>query len=245
MSRFRYSGSGWRTAAPITALGLEIEAEWPARHPADGTVASSGHAKYPQSDHGIAPNDRVRAIDIGVTSNQGVTLSELLRESRDDRIRYVIHDRRIFFGPKYENLRGRIPYTWFAYSGSNPHTGHVHVSTARLSSVDVDGRRWNLFATESETVLKRGDNGLAVKVYQEALQAWDPDALPQHGADADYGSETEEWVKRFQAATDLPETGVIDGVTADLLGAYHPARRPEALELEVEKVSVVRAVKTK
>jgi hypothetical protein len=71
-----------------------------------------------------------------------------------------------------------------------------------------------------EIVLKKGDKGKAVTHYQNALLAWDPNALPQYGADGDYGNETVTWVTNFQTAHDLDTTGIIDGVTADMLSGY-------------------------
>ncbi len=129
--RFRYEGVGWSVAGPIRTLGRQIEAAWPARRPEDGTIASSGHAKWPASDHGVDPAGIVRALDVGVTGWQGRELAEALRSTRDPRIAYVIHNRRIFSST-------RTPWQWRHYSGSNPHTTHVHVSSIRSHVVDRD-----------------------------------------------------------------------------------------------------------
>ncbi len=63
----------------------------------------------------------------------------------------------------------------------------------------------------------RGAAGVAVTRFQNALLAWNADALPEFGADGDYGEETEVWVRNFQTALDLPASGSVDGVTAALL----------------------------
>lgn len=81
---------------------------------------------------------------------------------------------------------------------------------------------------EGENVLKKGHEpspSAAVTKYQEALIGWNKDALPEYGPDGDFGGETEEWVMKFQKAAQIAENGVIDGVTADLLGAHHPDRQ--------------------
>ncbi len=75
----------------------------------------------------------------------------------------------------------------------------------------------------SEMALAKGAKGKAVGHYQEALLAWNSAALPVYGADEDFGGETETWVKEFQDAWDLAITGVIDGVTGDLLSQYKNA----------------------
>jgi hypothetical protein len=68
--------------------------------------------------------------------------------------------------------------------------------------------------------LKKGDSGNAVGKHQEGLIAWNPDALPEFGADLDFGGETEDWVKLYQKAADLDQNGVIDGVTSALILSY-------------------------
>lgn len=71
-----------------------------------------------------------------------------------------------------------------------------------------------------ETAMQRGDRGNAVRKIQLALKAWNPDALPNAGADGDFGAETEEWVRRYQGAADLEPTGRVDGLTAAFLLEY-------------------------
>lgn len=73
---------------------------------------------------------------------------------------------------------------------------------------------------DDEMSLKRGDKGNAVQKHQTGLIAWNKDALPKFGADADFGGETETWVKLYQKAADLPQSGVIDGVTSALIISY-------------------------
>lgn len=67
--------------------------------------------------------------------------------------------------------------------------------------------------------LKRGDSGPEVKAMQELLLKWDPECLPEYGADGDFGRETEDAVKAFQKAKGLPVTGVYDAATEKALMA--------------------------
>lgn len=78
-----------------------------------------------------------------------------------------------------------------------------------------DGEQTNL--EEDEMVLSKGAKSPAVKRFQQCLLAWDKKALPKDGADGVYGSETVDWVGRFQESFGLEKTGRIDGVTAALL----------------------------
>ena len=50
-------------------------------------------------------------------------------------------------------------------------------------------------------VLSKGMKSPAVKRFQECLLAWTAKALPKDGADGVFGSETVDWVGRFQEAS--------------------------------------------
>jgi hypothetical protein len=73
---------------------------------------------------------------------------------------------------------------------------------------------------DDEVTLNKGAKGAAVKKFQEGLEGWNADALPIFGADGDFGAETETWVRNFQSAQDLGETGAIDGITGALILEY-------------------------
>ena len=149
MARFRqgginWEGRPWAVSAAIQALIVQVEAAWDIRHPTDGTVASRGHdRRNPRSDHRpsrVSPAGIVRAVDIGETvEDRGELLAEQIRQSRDPRVRYVIHEQRLF--SSYDHRNGP-PYMWRRYSGANPHANHVHVSVLR--SGDRDGRPWQI-----------------------------------------------------------------------------------------------------
>jgi hypothetical protein len=130
---FRYTGVNWegrfwRTVGAITTLGQQIEQLRPGSYPVDGTVASKAHdVVSPNSDH--RPDwdvpGNVRAIDFGGPAGFIDDTVEAIRVSRDPRVRYVIHDRRMFSSyPK----PGYPPFTWRPYTGPAPHSSHAHVS---------------------------------------------------------------------------------------------------------------------
>jgi len=73
---------------------------------------------------------------------------------------------------------------------------------------------------DDEMSLSNGDKGNAVRKHQQGLIAWNPKALPKYKDDADFGNETEAWVKNYQGAADLEQTGIIDGVTSALIISY-------------------------
>jgi murein L,D-transpeptidase YcbB/YkuD len=96
--------------------------------------------------------------------------------------------------------------------GGQEVAGSVATDTAGTGSVATDMK-------EDEMVLSKGAKNPAVTRFQECLLVWDSTALPKDGADGVFGSETVEWVGRFQESFGLEKTGVIDGVTAALLVA--------------------------
>lgn len=168
MVRFRRSGTNWegrkwKTSNSLNALMDEIEAAFPGRHAADGTAASRGHDRNnPRSDHRPYPYSGpgvVNAVDAGeVKEDDGIALAEAIRASRDGRIKYVIHERRIF--SSYPHANG-APWTWRPYSGYNAHLSHVHVSVNRGSQ--NDGSPYNLGLGGEEDVTE------LIKAIQTAL----------------------------------------------------------------------------
>ncbi len=120
------------TPAPFLAPSLVVlRSEYDRAHPgrptsSDGWIGDRAHAARP-SDHNPLPNGLVWAVDLTTTAagpaGSADRLAEHLRASRDPRIKYVIHRRRIFAG-----AAGPSPWTWRPYTGPNPHELHVHIS---------------------------------------------------------------------------------------------------------------------
>ena len=123
----------WRVADSILTLRGELDARWPNRNRvSDGTIGDAAHAAR-TSDHNPFIIDHngvgvVRAFDITHDPTHGPDgdwLADHLRglgERSDARVRYVIWNRKIY--------NPSISPSWRAYSGSNPHTRHVHLSVS-------------------------------------------------------------------------------------------------------------------
>ena len=127
--------SWWSEAGSIgtaAGLGAEIHARAPGTtlyYIGDSSHQESG--RYPSdgaSDHNPCQcHDAVCAVD--VMQGGGTDLQQLAdhladRAKTDRRISYVIWNRRICSGPDSSHPAG----VWRSYSGSNPHTDHVHLS---------------------------------------------------------------------------------------------------------------------
>lgn len=132
--------------------------------------------------------------------------------------------------------------------GDRAHSNHVHVSTwpkmksnfwytppckdGELVVIYSDGKIGDTFGPpvpppppptmEDFMALRRNDVADAVGKLQKGLIAWNPLALPEFGADKDYGAETEDWVGQYQDEADFANTqdwqangvrGVADSVT--------------------------------
>ena len=82
-----------------------------------------------------------------------------------------------------------------------------------------DGKVPDTPAPQPVEGLRRGDYGTAVTAMQQAVLAWRPDCLPKWGADGDFGGETEDAMRAFQEAVDLPVTGIYDEATRKALSA--------------------------
>ena len=110
----------------------------------DGWLGDTAHARR-KSDHNPDANGIVRALDIDADfgdprTDQAMALAVQLAahakggSKSGRRIAYVIHNRRIWSAKSgWEPRR---------YAGSNPHTGHVHVSFTK--DADTNGAAFPL-----------------------------------------------------------------------------------------------------
>ena len=126
----------WTLAPALVTLRRQVDAAFPARSKAsDGTIGDTAHSAR-RSDHNPDGHGVVRAVDITHDPDGGVDcrlLAGQLAASGDERIKYVIWDRRIW-------SPGRADEGWRGYHGANGHTHHLHLSVTGSN----DGRPWNL-----------------------------------------------------------------------------------------------------
>ena len=135
----------WRNCAASLALIAEVNTKWPNRDKtSDGTIGDAAHASR-SSDHNpfivVRGTGVVRARDIDVDGIDAGWLAEWLRKraaAGDPRLSgggYVIFNRRIT-RPDWGG--------WRIYTGTNPHTHHLHLSfSLDVSGFDSDAR-WGL-----------------------------------------------------------------------------------------------------
>lgn len=173
---------GWRLAGSLGTLENEVRAAYPGM--TFGTIADDNHTGA--TDHKPNAAGVVCALDIMCGLN--VPLAQAIAASGHPDIKYVIHNRKIW-------SKSRAAEGWRAYSGSNPHTDHIHVSVG----VGSDGKSappyddtvsWGIHTTEGINMFcKHGDQNDNVKAMQRVVMKAGG-SLPQFGADGDYGDET-------------------------------------------------------
>lgn len=137
----------------------------------------------------LQPEDLAAANSAGAESGSAVTFDQLLR---------------------YEfTFDGTDTLTSYVYAGDSTTGARINewTHTPDNNAFTISSYRWRKYTT-----LQLGDTdastGGLVTPYQEKLLVWDPNSLPQFGADGDYGGETQSATQDFQTQFGL----LVDGV---------------------------------
>ena len=117
----------YRLAGSLEKLRDQVNSLYPKRNKkSDGWIGDPNHqAEGSGSDHNPNRAGVVCAIDITHDPENGVDidkLSDQLAATRDPRIKYLIANSLILVPADYGD------WDWHPYSGSNPHTSHLHIS---------------------------------------------------------------------------------------------------------------------
>ena len=113
------------TPAPACVAALkQATARWPNRNKSsDGIMGDAAHRAR------ISMHNQGNAFDLTDDKTHGVDCSKIILEViKDRRCLYAIHDRQI-----WERSTGKFRH----YAGTNPHTGHMHVSIVVALRADV------------------------------------------------------------------------------------------------------------
>jgi hypothetical protein len=123
----------WKLAPALVTLRNQVNKLYPTRSKAsDGTIGDVRHqAKH--SDHNPNGAGIVCAWDCTATPHDkwAQPLADHLAD--DSRTAYVIFNRRITSGVK-----------WYPYRGTDPHTGHIHLSLRQTPSAYDSRHTWAL-----------------------------------------------------------------------------------------------------
>jgi hypothetical protein len=210
-----------RLAKSLITLIDEVDQKVPSRdRHNDGTIGDKRHQQEGSaSDH----NPLIRDGSMGVVTALDIThdpaagfdagvFAESLRQAKDNRIKYVIFNGRIFNSTV-------SPWVWRDRNhGPGDHSEHVHVSVVADPARFDDTRPWPFDlsgAGEGQVTvfrpqLKLGDSGPAVVDLQRLL------GIATNG---EFGPETDKAVRDFQASRNLVVDGIVGSHTWGALTA--------------------------
>lgn len=119
------------TAAKACLQALrDATARWGSRNRASDGIMGDARHKARKSDHNLG-----NAFDLTHDTANGVDCEKLSRLAiADARVTYVIWNKQIY-------VVSKASAGWQAYTGSNPHTKHMHVSI-KAGSRDDDKSPW-------------------------------------------------------------------------------------------------------
>ena len=212
----------WKVADSLDVLLGQLDDLAPERSKAsDGSIGDAAHASR-SSDHNpwwrFLGQAYVTARDFTHDPDHGLdchALATALEQGHDPRTKYAIFNERIMSG-----AGGPAPWQWRPYTGTNPHTHHLHlsvVSDARaLSKIPWLLPGMSMPPSRLVGLLRRGSTGAAVVALQHVLNAWYPHdvALTVDGA---FGPATEAAVRLAQQRAGLAVDGVVGPATRALL----------------------------
>lgn len=213
----------WRIARSLDRLRAQVNAAYPGRSKGwDGDKGDDAHAAR-VSDHNPDKDDVVHALDITHDPARGFdsyAFADHLLAARDDRVRYVISNRRIAGNADYaKNNPPAVAWEWRHYGGENAHDHHVHVSVVHDARAD-DARNWDIGPIMAprdagplpldRPVLRSGSSGDDVRRLQTLLGVT---------VDGAFGPATKAAVQTFQREHALVADGVVGGYTWKALEA--------------------------
>lgn len=178
----------WQVAPSIRAMFTEANAIAPNRSKAsDGTIGDAAHAAR-DSDHNPGARNLVHAGDLThdpVGGFDAHAYLERLRRQQDRRVKYLISRGRIA-GPGTSHGG----WEWHAYTGTNRHDKHGHVSIWSTVAAETDTRPWwpDTLPQPTPWRLRRVDSlevDMVINVYELALttdaegRGWDKVPYPR------------------------------------------------------------------
>jgi peptidoglycan hydrolase-like protein with peptidoglycan-binding domain len=195
----------WRLAKSLEMMRSQANGHFPGRDKSsDGTIGDAAHQSS-NSDHNPWVQDAgmgvVTALDLTHDCGDGMdtwNIAEYLRTQRDPRIKYIISNKRIFSSTS-------SPWIWRPYTGSNPHSAHMHVSVNSTKAHYDSTTPWKFVPEDWRPTLRKNDKGPFVVDLQKLLSL-----TP---ADGNFGSGTDSRVRQYQTTHGLTVDGIVGPAT--------------------------------
>lgn len=237
-------GSNWNLAPSLIVLHNQINAAWPTRNKSsDGSIGDAAHSAR-VSDHNPDGSGVVRALDTdedldGPSRGQEQTrrVVEALRTSHDRRIKYVIYEGRLFAS---YSQPWRPAWEWGPYSGINDHAHHWHLSILGSREAAESQDPWPILGPVEEGAIevsiKEGDSGRTVRAIKKCYNGFHRATGVGRAVDVtddDYGPAMKSLIREFQQWSDLPVSGVVDGVTFAALTRWETVAADDPEEVRV------------
>lgn len=119
-------------AQSLARLRSQTNSTFPSRSTAsDGWIGDEAHQAGVSDHNPDAKTGVVRALDLTANATQAKRIKDAC--VGDSRVNYVIHNRQIWT---------RSAKRWEKYSGSNPHTKHVHISLLHTKAAEDGNSDW-------------------------------------------------------------------------------------------------------
>ena len=140
----------------------------------------------------------------------------------------------------------RTGHVTFYHKGKLYQSKGTAYGTIVSTTIDSNLTGWYLipyldyegWTTESdgEDMLKIGDKGDGVQLWQQALMSWNISALPKFKDDSDYGKETSEWTATFKTSVGLGSDGTtVDALTFGKMAQFFE-NKVSSLQTELDNV---------
>lgn len=233
---------GYYLAPALVQLRNEINAEHPERDKSsDGWIGDPSHAAR-VSDHNPDWPDGgvVRALDV---DKDGVDTNKLLAIAiRDPRIEYVIWN-----GFIYRRATG---FKKEVYTGSNKHTGHMHLSSRHGKGYEDDTRAWGYASAAPASTPPAGQVSLQEIASQVRAGHWgNGDERKRRLAAAGYDyNAVQAIINGGTAAAPAPARKSVDEIAAEVIaGAWgnNPERSRRLVAAGYSSAEVQAAVNAK
>lgn len=183
-------------AASLKRLKAALDARWPNRDRGlDGWIGDEAHQARTSDHNPDRTTGVVRARDI---DKDGIHVPTVLASAMSHpSTNYVIFNRKIY--------RYADQFWQRSYDGSNPHTGHLHVSIKRNKLAETNVKLWPLIAGFTWRELRVGMSGDEVRQLQGYMNAY---GIPVR-VDASFGAKTLAAVRVFQKRHGLQVDGLV------------------------------------
>ncbi len=190
----------------------------------DHNPDETGRTPYSDADH----INEVHAIDVDDDLRKpGWTMAKCLeiiitrhRTGRDDRLQYIIYDRRI--------CSRSWGWTWRPYTGPSAHTEHAHFSARYTTAQEADTRPWGLLAADDQ------EDNMSAQDVRDGVAQFFWDAYHAATTDDTYAKATDDEKRRMRNYRDVLR-GIVGGPTdlGPLLSAV------KAGDVDVDRLGVV------